>query len=123
MESIYLDYNATTTIDTVVADAMRPYLVGFFGNPSSMHTEGIQAKLAVETARKRVAEMLNCHPDEIIFTSGGTESNNFAIKGIALANRNKGNHIITSCIEHPSVLEVCRYLEKQGFTITYLPVD
>jgi len=123
MESIYLDYNATTPIDTVVADAMRPYLVGFFGNPSSMHTEGIQAKLAVETARKRVAEMLNCHPDEIIFTSGGTESNNFAIKGIALANRNKGNHIITSCIEHPSVLEVCRYLEKQGFTITYLPVD
>ena len=123
MESIYLDYNATTPIDPVVADAMRPYLVGFFGNPSSIHTEGVRAKEAVETARKRVAEMLNCHPDEIIFTSGGTESNNFAIKGIALANQNKGNHIITSCIEHPSVLEVCRYLEKQGFTVTYLPVD
>jgi cysteine desulfurase len=123
MESIYLDYNATTPIDPVVADAMRPYLVGFFGNPSSIHAEGIQAKEAVETARKRVAEMLNCHPDEIIFTSGGTESNNFAIKGIALANRNIGNHIITSSIEHPSVLEVCRYLEKQEFTVTYLPVD
>jgi len=123
MKSIYLDYNATTPIDPFVADAMRPYLVDFFGNPSSIHAEGIQAKKAVEAARKSVAEMLNCYPDEIIFTSGGTESNNFAIKGIAIANRNKGNHIITSCIEHPSVMEVCRYLEKQGFTVTYLPVD
>ena len=123
MESIYLDYNATTPIDPLAADAMRPFLDDFFGNPSSIHSEGIRAKEAVETARKQVAEMLNCHPDEIIFTSGGTESNNFAIKGIAIANRNKGNHIITSCIEHPSVMEVCRYLEKQGFTVTYLPVD
>jgi cysteine desulfurase NifS/selenium donor protein len=123
METIYLDYNATTPIDPIVADVMRPYLVDFFGNPSSIHTEGIQAKKAVEAARKSVAAMLNCHLDEIIFTSGGTESNNFAIKGIAFANRNKGNHIITSCIEHPSVMEVCRYLEKQGFTATYLPVD
>jgi len=123
MKSIYLDYNATTPIDPIVADAMRPYLGDFFGNPSSIHAEGIQAKKAVEAARKSVAEMLNCHSDEIIFTSGGTESNNFAIKGIAWANRNKGNHIITSCIEHPSVMEVCRYLEKQGFTVTYLLVD
>jgi cysteine desulfurase len=123
MESIYLDYNATTPIDPLVADAMRPYLENFFGNPSSIHAEGIQAKKAVEAARKSVAEMLKCYPDEIIFTSGSTESNNFAIKGIAFANRNKGNHIITSCIEHPSVIEVCRYLEKQGFTVTYLPVD
>jgi cysteine desulfurase NifS/selenium donor protein len=123
MESIYLDYNATTPIDPVVADAMRPYLGELFGNPSSIHAEGMLAKAAVEAARKNVAKMLNCRPDEIIFTSGGTESNNFAIRGIALANRNKGNHIITSCIEHPSVMEVCRYLEKQGFTITYLPVD
>ena len=123
MESIYLDYNATTPIDPLVADAMRPFLQDFFGNPSSIHTEGVRAKEAVETARKQVAAMLNCYPDEIIFTSGGTESNNFAIKGIAFANRNKGNHIITSCIEHPSVMEVCRYLEKQGYIITYLPVD
>jgi cysteine desulfurase NifS/selenium donor protein len=123
MESIYLDYNSTTPIDPLVADAMRPFLQDFFGNPSSIHAEGVRAKEAIENARKQVAEMLNCYPDEIIFTSGGTESNNFAIKGIAFANRNKGNHIITSCIEHPSVMEVCRYLEKQGFTVTYLPVD
>jgi cysteine desulfurase len=123
MESIYLDYNATTPIDPLVADTMRPFLQDIFGNPSSIHAEGVRAKEAVETARKQVAAMLNCHTDEIVFTSGGTESNNFAIKGIAFANRNKGNHIITSCIEHPSVMEVCRYLEKQGFTLTYLPVD
>jgi cysteine desulfurase NifS/selenium donor protein len=123
MESIYLDYNATTPIDPLVADAIRPFLQDIFGNPSSIHAEGFRAKEAVETARKQVAAMLNCHPDEIVFTSGGTESNNFAIKGIAFANRNKGDHIITSCIEHPSVIEVCRYLEKQGFTVTYLPVD
>jgi cysteine desulfurase NifS/selenium donor protein len=123
MESIYLDYNATTPIDPRVADVMRPFLEELFGNPSSIHAEGVKAKEAVENARKHVAAMLNCHPDEIVFTSGGTESNNFAIKGIAFANRNKGNHIITSCIEHPSVMEVCYYLEKQGFTVTYLPVD
>jgi cysteine desulfurase NifS/selenium donor protein len=123
MESIYLDYNATTPIDPLVAEAMRPFLEGFFGNPSSIHAEGLKAKEAVETARKHVAAMLNCYPDEIIFTSGGTESNNFAIKGIAFANRNKGNHIITSCIEHPSVMEVCHYLEKQKFRITYLAVN
>jgi len=123
MESIYLDYNATTPIDPIVADAMRPFLGDLFGNPSSIHAEGMKAKEAVETARKHVAEMLNCHSDEIIFTSGGTESNNLAIKGIANASRNKGNHIITSVIEHPSVMEVCRYLEKQGFSVTYLPVD
>ena len=123
METIYLDYNATTPIDPGVANAMRPFLEGFFGNPSSIHSEGLKAKQAVENARKQVAAMLNCHPDEIIFTSGGSESNNFAIKGIALANRGKGNHIITTSIEHPSVLEVCHYLEKQGFIVTYLPVD
>jgi len=123
MGSIYLDFNATTPIDPLVADAMQPYLAEFFGNPSSIHAEGLKAKEKVETARKQVAAMLNSHPDEIIFTSGGTESNNFAIKGIAFANRNKGNHIITSAIEHPSVIEVCHYLEKQGFVITYLPVD
>jgi cysteine desulfurase NifS/selenium donor protein len=123
MESIYLDYNATTPIDPRVADAMRPFLDGLFGNPSSIHAEGLMAKQAIEAARKQVAGLLNCHSDEIIFTSGGTESNNLAIKGFAFANRHEGNHIITSCIEHPSVMEVCRYLEKQGFIITYLPVD
>ena len=123
MEGIYLDYNATTPIVPVVADAMKPFIEEFFGNPSSIHAEGLIAKEAVENARKHVAAMLNCHTDEIIFTSGGTESNNFGIKGIAFANKNKGNHIITSAIEHPSVMEVCHYLEKQGFVITYLPVD
>ena len=123
MKTIYLDYNATTPIDPAVVDAMRPYLNEVFGNPSSIHPEGIKAKLAVENARKQVAGMLNAHLDEIIFTSGGTESNNFAIKGIALASQGKGKHIITSSVEHPSVVEVCKYLEKLGFRITYLPVD
>jgi cysteine desulfurase NifS/selenium donor protein len=123
METIYFDYNATTPLDPKVAEAMRPFLNDFYGNPSSLHAEGIKAKEAVEAARKNVAAMLNCHTDEIIFTSGGSESNNFAIKGMAFANKGRGTHIITSCIEHPSVLEVCHYLENQGFTITYLPVD
>lgn len=123
MESIYLDYNATTPIDPEVADVVRPFLDGNFGNPSSIHSEGLKAKQAVETARRSISKMLNCNPDEIIFTSGGTESNNFAIKGTALAKRSKGNHIITSSIEHPSVTEVCHYLEFQGFAVTYLPVD
>ncbi len=120
---IYLDYNATTPIDPRVAEAMQPYLTTFFGNPSSSHVFGQQTKKAVEEARKQVAEILHCHPDEIIFTSGGSESNNFAIKGAAFALREKGNHIITSSIEHPAVLEVCAFLEKNGFNVTYLPVD
>lgn len=122
-ETIYLDYNATTPIAPEVAFAMRPFIEMEFGNPSSMHYYGIQARKAVETAREQVADMLNCSPDEIVFTSGGTESNNMAIKGAAFAHRNKGSHIITSSIEHPSVLEVCHYLEQTGFRITYLPVD
>lgn len=120
---IYLDYNATTPVDKEVLEAMRPYLTEYFGNPSSSHCFGSAAKKAVEKARKQVAELINCRPDEIIFTSGGTESNNFAIKGYALANEARGNHIITSVIEHPAVTEVCRYLEKKGFSVTYLPVD
>ncbi len=120
---IYLDYNATTPIAKEVADEMAPYLYGFFGNPSSSHPFGVQAKLAVEKARRQVAKAINSQPNEIIFTSGGTESNNAAIRGYALANRNKGNHIITSAIEHPAVLEVCRYLETQGYLISYLSVD
>lgn len=123
MQQIYLDYNATTPIAPEVADAMRPYIDNHFGNPSSVHTYGIKSKLGIEKARKQVAELINCKPEEIIFTSGGTESNNFAIRGIAFAHKNKGNHIITSSIEHPAVIEVCKYLEKQGFEVTYLPVD
>jgi cysteine desulfurase len=123
MQQIYLDFNATTPIASEVADEMRPYIDNYFGNPSSIHSYGIKSKLGIEKARKQVAALINCHPEEIIFTSGGTESNNFAIRGIAFANIRKGNHIITSSIEHPAVIEVCRYLEKHGFEITYLPVD
>jgi len=123
MRPIYLDYNATTPIDPEVAAAMRPFLEEHFGNPSSTHWYGVQTKKAVEKARRQVAELLNCKAEEIIFTSGGSESNNYAIKGIAFANKNKGNHIITSAIEHPAVTEVCGYLEGEGFRITYLPVD
>ncbi len=123
MEPIYLDYNATTPIDPAVADTMRPYLDQYFGNPSSSHSFGGLAKNAVEKARKQVAMLLNARNDEIIFTSGGTESNNFAIKGVAFACKSKGNHIITSCIEHPAVTEVCRYLETEGFHVTWLGVD
>ena len=123
MKPIYLDYNATTPISKDVADAMRPYLDEYFGNPSSVHLYGVKAKLGIEKSRGQVAALLNCEPSEIVFTSGGTESNNFAIRGIAFAHQSKGNHIITSSIEHPAVFEVCKYLERFGFEITYLPVD
>lgn len=123
MKPIYLDYNATTPIDPEVAEAMRPYLFEHFGNPSSSHWYGIQTKKAVDEARRQVADLLHCNPEEVVFTSGGSESNNYAIKGTAFANREKGNHIITSAIEHPAVLEVCKYLAEKGFQITYLPVD
>lgn len=121
--SIYLDYNATTPVDKEVVGAMRPYLEDYFGNPSSIHSYGTETKKAVENARRQVAGLINCKPEEIIFTSGGTESNNHAIKGYAFANEKKGRHIITSAIEHPAVIEVCRYLESKGFYVTYLPVD
>jgi cysteine desulfurase NifS/selenium donor protein len=123
MEPIYLDYNATTPVDPLVIEAIRPYLECYFGNPSSVHSFGIQSKVAVEKARAQIAALVNAKSDEIVFTSGGTESNNFAIKGVALANRAKGNHIITSVIEHPAVTEVCHYLEETGYKVTYLPVD
>jgi len=123
MDAIYLDYNATTPIAGEVAEAMVPYLYEHFGNPSSAHMEGITARRAVENARRQVADLLNCIPDEIVFTSGGTESNNFAIMGAAFAHRNRGSHIITSAIEHPAVSEICRYLEKFGFRTSYIPVD
>ena len=123
MKPIYLDYNATTPISKEVADAMRPYLDEFFGNPSSSHIYGIETKKAIEQARAQIAKLLHCHASEIVFTSGGTESNNYAIKGIAFAHKEKGNHIITSSVEHPAVIEVCKYLERFGFEVTYLPVD
>jgi cysteine desulfurase len=123
MKPIYLDYNATTPIDPRVAEAMLPFIHEHFGNPSSSHIFGVTAKKAVERARGQLARMLHCQLDEIIFTSGGSEANNYAIKGVAYAYREKGNHIITSAVEHPAVLEVCRYLERDGFRITYLPVD
>ena len=123
MTPIYLDYNATTPVDKEVAEAMKPFLYEMFGNPSSSHEFGIMTKKAIGEARRHVAELIGCSPEEIVFTSGGTESNNFAIKGIALASKHKGNHIITSSIEHPAVIEVCRYLAANGFRITYLPVD
>jgi cysteine desulfurase len=122
-QPIYLDYNATTPIDPSVADAMLPYLYDHFGNPSSSHVYGIDAKQGVEKARRQIAGMLGCRAEEIIFTSGGSESNNLAIKGTAFAQRSRGNHIITTAIEHPAVLEVCAFLETQGFRVTYIPVD
>ncbi len=123
MDGIYLDYNATTPIDPAVAEAMLPYVHGLFGNPSSGHSFGIAAREGVDHARQQVAGMLGCSEDDLIFTSGGTEANNHAIKGVAGAYRQRGNHIITSAVEHPAVTEVCRYLEGHGIRTTYLPVD
>ena len=120
---IYLDYNATTPIDKEVADAMLPYLYGNYGNPSSTHELGVAAKSVVEHARKQVAMILNCSPEEIIFTSGGSESNNTVIKGVAFTYKNRGNHIITSQVEHPAIINPCKYLEKLGYEVSYLPVD
>jgi cysteine desulfurase len=119
---IYLDYNGTTPLDPEVVAAMEPFFEEF-GNPSSTHWYGIAPKRAVARAREQVASLLNCRPEEIVFTSGGTESNNHAIIGTSFRLRAKGAHIITSQVEHPAVLEVCRFLEKQGFNVTYLPVD
>lgn len=120
---IYLDYNATTPIAPEVADAMEPFLRSGFGNPSSGHRFGLEARRAIETARTQVAALLDCAPDEIVFTSGGSESNNTAIIGTARALRDRGRHIITSAIEHPAVTQVCRFLEEEGYRITWLPVD
>ena len=123
MDGIYLDYNATTPIDPAVAEAMLPYVHGLFGNPSSGHAFGQAAREGVDVARQQVAGLLGCSEADLIFTSGGTEANNHAIKGVAGAHRHRGSHIITSAVEHPAVTEVCRYLEGQGCRTTYLPVD
>jgi len=124
LKPIYLDYNATTPIDPEVLKEMLPYFKEHFGNPSSSHSYGKQVKEAVKKARKQVAQLIGAEPQEIVFTSGGTESNNYAIIGTALAEMHKGRHIISSRIEHPSVLKPLMYLkEKFGFKTTYLPVD
>ncbi len=120
---IYLDYNATTPVHPEVAESMRPFLYDVYGNPSSIHSFGADARKAIEMARQQVAALVNCYPDEIVFTSGGTESNNYAIKGAAFNYRSRGNHIITTAVEHPSVTEVCRYLETIGFRVTWLEAD
>ncbi|MBI5554315.1 MAG: cysteine desulfurase [Elusimicrobia bacterium] len=123
MKRIYLDYNATTPIHPLAAKEMEQYIYKYFGNPSSHHWFGLKAKKGVAQARGQIASLLGCLPEEIIFTSGGTESNNYVLHGVAETYREKGNHIITSAIEHPAVLKPCQYLEKQGFEVTYLPVD
>ncbi len=120
---IYLDYNATTPIDKKVAQAMLPFLHGHYGNPSSTHSLGITAKAAVEQARAQVASLIGCTADELIFTSGGSESNNMVLKGVAHTFRNKGKHIITSVVEHPAILKPCKYLESLGYEVSYVPVD
>ncbi|MFH0846883.1 MAG: cysteine desulfurase NifS [Chloroflexota bacterium] len=123
MNRIYLDYAATTPVDPEVVAAMLPFFTESYGNPSSVHSIGQEAKEAVEAAREEVASLLSAHPEEIVFTSGGTEADNFALKGVAYANRGKGNHIITTAIEHHAVFETCHFLEQQGFEVTFLPVD
>lgn len=123
MKPLYFDYAATTPCDPEVVAAMMPYFSDRFGNPGSMHAFGQEAKGAIEDAREGIAAFLGAAPGEIVFTSGGTESNNMAVKGVAYARRGKGNHIITSPIEHHAVLEPCHFLEKEGFEVTTLPVD
>jgi cysteine desulfurase len=120
---IYMDHSATTYVRPEVAEAMAPYHTEHFGNPSSVYSIARESRNAVDAARAQVAQALGAEPDEIYFTSGGSESDNWAIKGVAFANRKKGNHIITSKIEHHAVLHTCEYLEKEGFAVTYLPVD
>jgi cysteine desulfurase len=120
---IYLDCNASTPVDPAVAAAMQPYLEAAYGNPSSSHWASIPAKRAVEQARAQVAEILGCELDEVVFTSGGSEADNFAIKGSWFAKRNRGDHIITTQIEHPAILNSCCFLETLGARVTYLPVD
>jgi len=124
MRQIYLDHNATTPVRKEVLDAMMPYFSEEYGNASSVYSMGQKARHAVDEARETIGNSIGTEAADIIFTSGGTESNNFAIKGVAMANLNKGRHVITSNIEHPAVLEPCGFIEKElGFDVTYLPVD
>ena len=123
MASIYLDYNASTPVDPAVAAAMRPFLDEAFGNPSSGHWASAPAKVALEAARGQVAALLGAAEDEVVFTSGGSEANNLALKGTFFALKDKGTHIITTQVEHPAIVEPCRFLEQLDATVTYLPVD
>lgn len=122
-KQVYMDHSATTAVDPAVTEAMLPYFSEKYGNPSSLYSIGRQARKALEESRQKVADLIGAKKEEIIFTGSGTESDNLAIKGIALKNRNIGDHIITSSIEHHAVLHTCKYLEKNGFRITYLPVS
>jgi cysteine desulfurase len=123
MQPIYLDYNASTPVDLRVAAAMRPFLADHYGNPSSGHWAATMGRAALDGSRGQVAALLGCHDDEVVFTSGGSEANNLALKGAFFALRDKGNHIITSRIEHPAIVEPCRFLERLGARVTYLSVD
>ncbi len=123
MKKIYLDNNATTAVRADVMDTMLPFFREDFGNPSSLHWAGRAVNTHLEKARRQVADLINCVPSEIVFTSCGSEGNNFALKGTVEALRKKGGHIITTAVEHPAVLTTCRFLEKQGTRVTYLPVD
>ena len=123
MNTVYLDNSATTKVDDEVLKAMLPYFSQNYGNASSIYSIGRENRKAIEDAREKVAKILNCNSNEVYFTAGGSESDNTAIKGIAYANKNKGNHIITSKIEHPAVLETCKKLEKDGFEVSYISVD
>jgi cysteine desulfurase len=120
---IYLDYNATTPLDGRVFEAMAPYMTEQWGNPSSPYSFGNQARIAVEEARERIAQHIGCKPAEVVFTSCGTESDNLAVRGVIHALRGRGNHIVTSAVEHHAVLHTCKALEAEGFAVTYLPVD
>jgi cysteine desulfurase len=120
---IYLDYNASTPIDPAVAAAMKPFLEDHYGNPSSGHWAATAARSALETARGQVGALLNCQADEIVFTSGGSEANNLALKGVFFTLREKGDHIVTTAIEHPAIVQPCRFLERLGARVTFLPVD
>lgn len=124
MKKVYLDNGAGMPLDVRVLKAMKPYFLEQYGNPSSSHSSGNVAKSALEESREKITNLLHANKSrEIIFTSGGTESNNLAIKGVAYRNKGKGNHIITTTIEHISVINICKYLHKQGFDVTYIPVD
>ena len=119
----YFDHAATTKVHEEVFEAMKPFFCESFGNASSIYGLGVKSRIAVEAAREQVANAIGAKSKEIYFTAGGSESDNMAIRGVAHANRSKGNHIITSKIEHPAVLETCKLLEKDGFEVTYLDVD
>ncbi len=123
MRKVYFDHNATTPVHPEVAEAVRPFLGDLFGNPSSIHYAGREVRKAVEDAREEIAAFYGCRPLEIVFASSGTESDNLALKGVAYLEGNRGKHIVTSSVEHPAVLNACRFLESQGFRVTYVPVN